>query len=530
MSDELKEKLNKIELTKEVRTLVIKALGAYKKGDLNEAAVYYEKAAEISNKLGHPDLADQYKGKAASLRTGEKTIETKLNEKEKHSIEMLSKAEEYINKGEFGKAAVVFEKAAEMAPKDRATEFRREANELFKKEKEMESIRTTIRIREESKNRYSELLEKIKDSIKKGDVDNAVNYIEKAIAIAKELGKKNDIEKLREQALELKKSKIEKMETEKKEKKGFSERGEIVEEYTKVLEELKKALTTNNYKLAFEMYIKAGNLALQMGEPDRAELYRKKAEELREEVAKQEEKEKLLKRKEELLNNIDKLDEKRSPDELILYYTELIDTLYDLGETNEVQTYKNKIEKLKLIKERQDLENQAKEALDEKNFERGLKFYKEAAKISLKLGDNITYSDEIKDIETKVEKVSMHRSLIDNRSIAIANAKKFMDENNYDAAIKEFKEAARISDELGEIEIAQSYRETAERLNKDRDIIKEKNKFIKEAEEAIKEKNYKLASDYFEQAAKFCEKLSELKEAEKFRKKAKVISELAKID
>ena len=278
------------------------------------------------------------------------------------------------------------------------------------------------------------------------------------------------------------------------------------------------------------MYIKAGNLALQMGEPDRAELYRKKAEELREEVAKQEEKEKLLKRKEELLNNIDKLDEKRSPDELILYYTELIDTLYDLGETNEVQTYKNKIEKLKLIKERQDLENQAKEALDEKNFERGLKFYKEAAKISLKLGDNITYSDEIKDIETKVEKVSMHRSLIDNRSIAIANAKKFMDENNYDAAIKEFKEAARISDELGEIEIAQSYRETAERLNKDRDIIKEKNKFIKEAEEAIKEKNYKLASDYFEQAAKFCEKLSELKEAEKFRKKAKVISELAKID
>ena len=65
----------------------------------------------------------------------------------------------------------------------------------------------------------------------------------------------------------------------------------------------------------------------------------------------------------------------------------------------------------------------------------------------------------------------MHRSLIDNRSIAIANAKKFMDENNYDAAIKEFKEAARISDELGEIEIAQSYRETAERLNKDRDKI-----------------------------------------------------------
>ncbi|MHA1253479.1 MAG: hypothetical protein ACTSRP_26120 [Candidatus Helarchaeota archaeon] len=45
MTDDLKDRINKIELTKEVRTLVIKALGAYKRGEINEAALYYEEAA-----------------------------------------------------------------------------------------------------------------------------------------------------------------------------------------------------------------------------------------------------------------------------------------------------------------------------------------------------------------------------------------------------------------------------------------------------------------------------------------------------
>ncbi|MHA1269212.1 MAG: hypothetical protein ACTSPY_05435 [Candidatus Helarchaeota archaeon] len=530
MSDDLKERLNKIELTKEVRTLIIKALGAYKRGEISESVMYYEKAAEISEKLGHEGLAKQYREKALSMKNKDMIIEKKIDEKEKLSIEMLDKAEEYIGKGEFGKAAKIFEEAAEIAPKDRAVEYKREANELFKKEREMEIIRNTLKLKEKSKNEYSELLEKIRASIQNGDVDGAINSIEKAIAIAKELGKEEDIEKLRDQALDLKRKHVKDIEEEKKEKKGLSERGELVEEYTKVLTQLKHALENNNYKLAFDLYIKAGNYALQMGEPDRAELFKKKAEELKDEVVKQEKLQKLNNRKIELENKIKGLNENDNPDELILYYTELIGTLTELEETSSIKEINEKIENIKLIKKRSELEEQAKKAADEKNYERSLTLFREAAKISMKLGDNKTYSQDINKIKNKVEQVSTQRSLIDRRSIAIANAKKYLEENNYDKAIREYEEAAKVSEELGDIEIAQSYRETANRLDKDREIIQEKNKFIKEAEQAIKDKNYELASNYFNQVAKFCEKISELKEAEKYRKKAKIILELSKIE
>ena len=531
MTDDLKDRINKIELTKEVRTLVIKALGAYKRGEINEAALYYEEAAKLSEKLGHNNLAEQYRARVQSLKNKDRTIEQKISEKEEKSINMLSKAEEHIKKGEFGKAAKIFEEAAEIAPIDRAAEYRREANELYKKEREMEAIRNTIKLKEESKKKYAELLEKIKTNIDNGNIDAAVTYIEKAIAIAKELGKEDAVEKLRQEALNLKRQQIKKKEEVTKEKKGDDDRGSIVEEYTNTLSKLKDALTSNDFKNAFKLYLKAGELALQMGEPDRAELYRKQAEELKEKVKQQEEKEKLLKRKQELEDKIKKLNEKVQYDELIIYYTELIATLIDLNEPeDEVNKYKNKIEQLKLVKKRSELEEQAKKAVDEKNFEGALQLFKEAAKISLKIGDNYTYSTEIEKIKAKVEEVSTHRELIDERSIAIANAKRYLEEGKYDEAINEYKKAAQISEQLGEVEIAQSYRETAKRLDKDREIIEEKNKFIKDAEQVIKEKNYQLASDYFNQVAKFCEKLSEMKEAEKYRKKAQIILELSKIE
>jgi hypothetical protein len=528
----LNDRLDKIEKTKKVRSLIIKALGAFKRGNIEESALFYEEAADISESLGHDDLAKQYKEKAKSMRTKGEVIEKKLDEKEKESIDMLQEADKFIKTGEFGKAAKIFEEAADLAPSDRAVEYKREANELFKKEKEMDIIRQSLKMKEDSKAKYLELLEQIKTSVKNKDVGAAIKYIEKAIVLAKELDKDDEVEQLRNQAHELKKKQIDDIEKEKEsgEKKSYSERGEIVEDYTQILTDLKEALSDNNYKLAFELYIKAGDLALKMGEPGRADLFRKKAEELKDEVIKQEQIEKLNSRVKELQDKIDKLDEKRNTDELILYYTELIGALAELGKTNDIETYDKKIETLKQFKKRSELETDAKKAADEKNYEKALLLFRQAAKISVDLGDNISYSDQIDKIKDKAEKVSTQRSLIDRRSIAIANAKKYLDENDYDKAVKEYQEAASISNELGDVEIAQSYRETAERLDKDREIIQEKNKFLKEAEQAIKEKNYELASDYFQQVAKFCEKISELDEAEKYRKKAKIILELSEID
>ncbi|MBD3229414.1 MAG: hypothetical protein GF329_14615 [Candidatus Lokiarchaeota archaeon] len=532
MSDKLNEKLDKIEKTKEVRSLVIKALGAYKRGNLDESAMYYEKAAKISEKLGHDDLARAYRKKSKGMKDKDKKIEKKLDEKEKQSIDMLKEADELIEKGKFGKAAEIFEEAASIAPQDRAIEYKREANELFKKEKEMQILKENVKRKTESKDQYLGTLDMVKSSVKEGKIDNAIHYIEKAIAIAKELGKDEEVEQLRSQAKELKKRQIKEKEEEKeyKKKRGYSERGEIVEVYTETLSKLKNALSAKDYQKAFDLYIEAANLALQMGEPDRAELFRTKAEELKEEVVKQQEITKLNKRRKELKDKIDKLDEKKNTDELILYYTELIGALAELGETENIKKYDKKIEKLKLISERSKLEKEAKEAADEKNFERALSLFRKAAKISVELNDETNYSDKIQELKEKSEKVTSQRNLIDKRSVAVANAKRLLEENKYEEAVEQYNIAAKNSDELGDKEIAQSYRETARRLDKDREIITEKEKFIRDAEKAIKEKNYQLASDYFNQAAKFCEKISEIEEAEKFKKKAEIILELSKIE
>jgi len=218
-------------------------------------------------------------------------------------------------------------------------------------------------------------------------------------------------------------------------------------------------------------------------------------------------------------------------EQIIANYEEVLKTYEELNDNEGLEEVQKNYKKTQKIGERKKSLIDASEAMEQGNNLDALEHFQKALKISMELNEKTKaegFRKIIDELKGKVDKVTRNRMMIEQRAEILARTKTALKEPspNISRVVEDYNEAARISFELGENDIAESYLETANRIESNKDLIIERESFIKDAEDALKEKKFMMASNYYFQASKFSEKLGEHELAEKYEKKAKALQDL----
>ncbi len=524
MPDESLEE--KMRISKEIRENVIKAEQSIKDKNLLDAAKYYESASNLSKSLGHTEIAQDYLKKALELREeiGEAPIASvKTQDPLQIVINMADKA---ITAGNFSEAARIYEEAARKYP-DQAKKLLAEALSLRNKEKDMVVTKKEIIRKAESAEAYESTLEQIKMAEQKGEYLELVTLYGRAAVLAERSGRREQAGEYRKAAIEAKRKASREMRAESK-----GERRNLVQEYTDILKQIKMDLDDKNWREAAEGYLTAAKLAIELEEYERAKTYKEKAAQYQEQAASEEYLLELRQKRKQILAETKNLDIEKDTDKMSKNYEDIIRISKELGIVEGLEEVNKDLNKIQKIKRRKKILQEANDAIEKNDHLQALELFQKALRISMDLNEPTKvegFRRVIEELKGKVDKVSRDRRIIEERAELITEAKAAFKEDppNIEKAIDNYKEAARISIELGEDEVAQAYLQTAKRVEEDQGLILERENFAKDAEAAIKEKKYLMASDYFLQAAKFSRKLGDEEEADNYEKKSKALKDLA---
>jgi len=524
--------LNKMKISKKIRESLIKADGSFKQNRLEEAARFYEEAAKLAQSIGHNQIAQDYLKKASELKQlgsleveSEPTFESEQLSQDSEK-EFLDLADKEIIAGNYGAAAKIYEEAARKIP-EKSEALLNEAVNLRNKEKNIYITKKETQRKADSMQDYESVLEQIKSALENNQYQELSSLYGRAAVLAERVGRRAEAGEYRKAAIEAKRKVIAGRRGEPKDG-----RLRLVERYTEVLQQLKQFLDDKKWSEAAEKYLEAAKLSQDMEEFDRAKLYKEKAEELKNKIAEEEKTTSLRERRLNLLNEIESLDLENDNEEIILKYDEVLKIYEELDDNEGLEEVQKNYKKAQKINERKKSLIEANEAMEQGSNLDAIGHFEKALKISMELNEKTKaegFRKIIDELKGKVDKVARNRMMIEQRAEIIARCKAALKEPapNISRIIEDYNEAARISFELGENDIAESYIETANRIEENKDLIIERENFIKDAEEALKEKNFMMASNYYLQASKFSEKLGEHELAEKYEKKAKALQDLA---
>ncbi len=516
----------KMKISKEIRENLIKADKSMKDEKIEDAAIYYKAAADLSNRLGHTEIARDYLSKASKLieatggtaKVSELTIDP--------MADIMKRADKAIEAGKFGDAAKIYEEAARQVPKD-AERLLQEAIALRNKEKDMFTARKEIQRKVGGLQEYEQTLVKIKEAIEKNQNQELVTLYGRAAVLAERIGKRKEAGEYRKEAIEAKRKVI-------KERRATPTEGRrgVVKEYTAVLNQIKQYLDEKMWQEAADAYLQAAQLAYELEEFDNAKRLKEKAAKIQEQANILEHATRLKQKERDLLQEIEQLDKEKDTDKILENYKSLTELFKELNEPDGLVKIDANLKHIQKIKERQESLKNANLAMEKEDYSKALDLFQKALQISLDLNEPTKaegFKNIIEELRGKVDKVSRSREMVEKRADLITSAKAAIKQEppNIAVAIRNYKEAATLSFELDEKELANSYLSTAKKIEEDKGLIVERENFIKDAEVSVKEKNFSLASNYYEQAARFSEKLGDAGGAEKYRKKARALKALA---
>ncbi|NVM54164.1 MAG: hypothetical protein HWN66_10730 [Candidatus Helarchaeota archaeon] len=515
----------KMKISKAIRENLVKADQAVKDKKYSEAANYYKSASDLSNSLGHIEIAQDYLNKVNELRkmAGEPSV---LDKPVQDTLEnFVKRADKAISAGNFAIAAKIYEKAAREIPQN-AEKLLSEAIELRNKAKDLVVARKEIQRKTGGKQEYEATLEKIKVALENNQYQELVGLYGRAAVLAEKIGRRQEAGEYRKAAIEVKRKAIKEMRSQPK-----NGRIQVVQQYTQILKQIKNYLDEKMWQEAADGYLTAAKLSYELEELDRAKLYKEKAAKIQEQANILEHATRLKQKERSLLSEINTLDPDKETEHVIQNYQELATIYKELEHTEGLNQVNEGLKKIRKIKERKESLKKANIAMEQEDHSKALELFQNALRISIDLHEPVKaegFRNIINELSGKVDKVARNRMMIEERSEILTKAKAAIkqDPPNISQAIQGYKEASRISFELGENEIAKSYLQTAKRMEEDKDLIIERENFIKDAEAAIKEKNFVLASKYYAAAAKFSDKLGD-ETGEKYRKKAKALQALA---
>jgi len=516
---------DKMKISKDIRENLIKADKLIKEEKLGEAANYYKAAAELSNRLGHTEIARDYLNKAnkliESMGGAVKADELSIDPME----DVMKRADKALEGGKFGDAAKIYEKAARHVPKE-AERLLAEAIELRKKEKNLYIARKEIHRKADGINEYETTLEKIKAAIEQNQNQKLVTLYGRAAILAERMGKREQAGEFRKDAIEAKRKVIKDRRLAPKE----GRRG-VVKQYTELLTQIKHYLDEKLWQEAADAYLQAAQLAYELEEYDNAKRLKEKAANIQKQADILEHATHLKQKERDLLQETEKLNREKDTEKILQNYVTLTELYKEIDDPERLNKVNENLKLIRKIKDRQESLNNANLAMETENYSKALDLFQNALRISMDLNELTKaegFKNIIKELQGKVDMVARSRQMIEQRAELIASAKAAVKEvpPNIAVAINNYKEAARISFELDEKELANSYLQTAKKIEEDKGLIVERENFIKDAEAAVKEKNFLLASKYYEQAAKFSEKIGDGTE-DKYRKKASALKDLA---
>jgi tetratricopeptide (TPR) repeat protein len=516
----------KMKISKEIRESLVKANTAVKEDRLKDAALAFKTASDLSKKLGHTDIAQDYLEKANDLmgKVGEPLPSSEIALDP--ISEVVSMADKAIAEGNFKHAAKIYEDAARLHP-DEAKKMLSEAMALRQKERDLIVAKKEMIRKADTKQSYEETLIQIKEALEKGQHKELVTLYGRAAIFAEKLGKREEATDYRKAAIEAKKEAS-------KELKALPKEGRInlVQEYTAILKDIKVFLDEKKWQKAADGYIKAAKLAVELQEFNRAKVYKQMASKYQEQANEVELETSLRDKRAALLEEVDTLNGETDTDTIVQNYREVINISQELGETEGLNEINESLKRYEKVKRRKKVLSEANGAIQREDYSKALELFQKALSISIDLNETTKvegFRSVIEELKGKVDKVARDRLVVEQRADLLADAKVALREDppNIAQAISNYKEAARISIELGEDEIAKSYLQTAKRIEEDENLIIERENFVKEAEAAVKEKNFLMASNFYQQAAKFSEKLDDRELAEKYQKKARALKDLA---
>jgi len=224
-----------------------------------------------------------------------KELEKRRKELEEQRKALVSKAESLEASNQFSEAVRVYEElvkiSTELNEKDRVKIFEEKAKQMRKAEMEHRRAMELEARKDEIEANRDQAIEAAEVAIQKGDFDTAIKKYEAIVKYSEELGDTEIGDEYREKLTEMKSKKAElvrKFEMERKIKKLEVERREI-------LRKAEDFISKENYLQAAEMYEEASALSTVMKQPERAEIFMTRANEMREiyeDIRKREEEEK----------------------------------------------------------------------------------------------------------------------------------------------------------------------------------------------------------------------------------------------
>ncbi|MHA1265014.1 MAG: hypothetical protein ACTSRS_07225 [Candidatus Helarchaeota archaeon] len=221
-------------------------------------------------------------------------LEAERKELEEQRKKILADAEEYEAEADYANAGNLYQKAADISTKlgekDRSKIFAEKVKEMRKKEIEFRKAQEIERRKEEVEKERDELLEQADIAIQEGRFDDAIRNYEHAINLSNQIGDKDfvkqytvTLKEIREKKAEL----IRRFESEKEIRKLEAERREI-------LRRAEDAVAKEDYLRASKLYKEAVALSDRMGQAERSEMFKARAQEMleiAEDIKKREEEE-----------------------------------------------------------------------------------------------------------------------------------------------------------------------------------------------------------------------------------------------
>ncbi|MHA1268843.1 MAG: hypothetical protein ACTSPY_03575 [Candidatus Helarchaeota archaeon] len=349
------------------------------------------------------------------------------------------------------------------------------------------------RITDEITQERSNIIAKAKDALLNEDYTTAKKLYEKAANLSLELADKNLAKEFFSKADEIR-HKI--MEGKKK--------AELYDQRTKFLNKARAAIQDRKIQEASEYYKKTAEISRLLGENEAYNKYMKLSENVIERI------EILhagdLRRKAgELLSNADKMMAKQNFIAAAHNFEEASRLLLKLEEEDAEKF----ITWARLARERNVSEGQPKdqwknvindeikkhkntikEALESGKYEKAIELYEKIAILYTEIDKPESVKkarNNAKIIQDKLESLKSEpeeKQLEDKRNSIIEKAQKFESENKLTQALRYYREAVRISEELGEKEIAYGYKEKTRQIIKKINQLKEEEKAKPETEKA----------------------------------------------
>jgi len=327
--------------------------------DYQGAGNLYQKAADISTKLGEKDRTKVFSEKVKEIRRKEieqhKTVELerRKDEIEKERDVLVEAAETAYNEGRFDDAIRNYEQAIEVSKQVGDDDFIKQYTPVVKeiRDKKADLVRKFESEKEvrELEGERREILRRAEDSVAKEDYIRASKLYKEAVALSDRMGQKERSEMFGVRAKEMQEiaEDIRKREEEEKARAEMErKRIELEDSRARSLGIAEHALEKGDFKGAATAYETAAKLSLDLGEKEvatgftaQARDIREKEPELRREFTEEKRRVKVRKRQDGYLTIADKLLEREEFLDASRIYVRVAELSKDVGEKDRAKEF-----------------------------------------------------------------------------------------------------------------------------------------------------------------------------------------------